>query len=176
MQTSTEIKIPISEITNKSQLIKAIEDDNRTILKNQGHLKSQMTAIGRSALGKPLHLSAAAKRKRKDLRDQIVGYEEQLRRNWHAIKHVQIYGCMPELPKQEEKVQSNEALPDKWTIELNRKNMVYLQTEIEKDKKLLPGLTGQALIKAHARLDRRQANLATRIQNHEKWQALTKNS
>ena len=162
-------------IANMSQLIRNLEDKNKLILKNQGHLHAQLTAIGRNALGKPIHLSEAAKKKRKDLRDQIVGYEEQLRRNWHAIRHVQIYGHLPE-----PEVKAEESKPvselDWHEMEKNRKSLVYVRSQIELKKKALSTLTGKKLIKAHAALDKLEKNLAERTKKHEEWQALKKKS
>jgi len=155
-----------------SEAIAALEADNKLILKNQGHLQSQMSAIGRDRLGRPVHISPADKNKRRELRDQIVAYEADLRRNWHAIQHLQIYGTLPdEHPDQKKEKETTDAAPDYREMESNRKMISYLQGEIAKKKAKFATTTGPALLKLSKALAKQEENLEQRIKQRDLWSA-----
>ena len=157
---------------NQSAQIRELEQEVNLLLKNQGYLHTQLRMIGRDRLGHAIHLSAADRIKRQQLRDQLVDAEAQIREKWLAIQHVQIHGCLPNAPAEKKEVKRTAVPVDFKEVESNRKMISYLKGKIAAKKKELSGLTGQQLLKAHKALEKMENNLAEREKQKAAWQAV----
>ena len=156
VKESADLPINPPPITRQQSTgISALEDENKLAMKEQAAIHAQLYQIGRDRNNKAIPLSNAMKAKRAPLAAQLIELEHRIRKNWHDIDHLKIYGNLPE-------VAAPVVIDDYQKKENNNKMIRALRMSIPKLEQKIATLSGAKLDKALKTLDAQKINYRTR--------------